>query len=213
MLGHPHLLLVAGGQGVGTLHVAQWRMTVEVSRYDVHLVAGRHIVEECVGIGRVKAQRFGTDEANPGVGLTVEHVGIVLDQVELLLWGVEASAVIYPPVGFVLYGHGIHLDTVRLHVLEERVEPGEELLVAVLAQGGPYLALFFALAAIGSPVGLVFPWRRPGRAEHDAATLLDHLGRGQASLPVVGRVGSISRGDIPLEVGGDFHTHDVESNL
>ena len=71
------------------------------------------------------------------------------------------------------------------------------------------------LTALGRTIGLVVTWWRPRRAEHNAATLLHDLRRGQRALPVVGRVIVVPfRHDhIANEVRRNLHTHDVQPYL
>ena len=161
-------------------------MTVDVAGNDVHLIACRGIVQQLVGILRVEAQRLGTDEAHAGVGLAVEHVGIVLHEVQLFVGRIEAAGVVHPPVGLVLHRHGIDVDALVVHPLQERVQPGEELFVAVLAQLAALVALVVGIAALSRAVGLILAGRRPRGAKDDAAALLHDLCRRQRAVPVVG---------------------------
>ena len=103
-------------------------------------------------------------------------MGIVLHKVELFLRRVETAGIAHPPIGLVLNRHGIHADAPRPHIRQEGVQPGEELVVAVLAQLAALVALSLAVAACCRSVGLVFTWGRPGGAEDNAAALLHIFG-------------------------------------
>ena len=188
VLRHPHLLAILRGEHGGFLHVAKWRMSVEVSGDDINLVACRRIVHQRVGVFRVEAQRLSTDESHPFVGVAVEHVGIVLHQVELLLRRIEAPRVAHPPVGLVLNRHRIHGDALLLHPFQECVQPREELLVTVLAQLAALVPLVVGITALSGAIGLIVARWRPGRTEDDAAALLHDLCRRQRAIPVVGRI-------------------------
>ena len=62
------------------------------------------------------------------------------------------------------------------HPLQEGVKPGEERLIAVLAQPAFLVALIFGIAACSSIVGLILSGRRPRGAEDNAFTVFDNLG-------------------------------------
>ena len=212
VLRHPYLLAVLLGLLGGVLQVHEWRMTVDVAGNDVHLITCRGVVEQFVGILRVETQRLGADEAHAGIGFAVEHVGIVLHEVQLFVGRVEAAAVAHPPVGLVLHRHGIDVDTLVVHPLQERVQPGEELVVAVLAQLAALVALVVGVATLGRAVGLILAGRRPRGAKDDAASLLHDLCRRQRAVPVVGCVPVVPLGHlhVALEVGRNLHAHDVQ---
>ena len=190
-------------------------MAIEVSRNDVNLFAGHRVVQQHVAVLGVEAQRLGTDEAHSVVGLAVEHVSVLLHQLQLLRGGVETTRIVNPPVGLVLNGYSIHVDPILLHISQEGVQPREELAVAVFAQLATLLALRVAVATLRGAVGLIFAWGRPWGAKDDAATLLHNLGRGQRPLPVVGRVVVVPfrHNDIAHEIGRNLHAHDVQPNL
>ena len=207
VLGHPHLLAVFGGEDGRLVHVDEGRMAVEVACHDINLIAARSVVHQRVGIVLGKAQALATDQLHAVVGLAVEHVGIVLHQLHQVLRIVETAGIAHPPVGLVLDGHSIHHHAVVLHPLHEGVQPGEELVIAVLAQLAALVALRFAVTALGRAVGLVFTGRRPGSAEDDATAILHDLGRGQRAVPVV--VAPV----VALEARRDFHSHDVQPHL
>ena len=158
VLRHPHFLSILGSQFGGTLHVAQWWVTIEVTRDDIDLLTGNRVIQQHIRIRRVETQRLGTDEANAWVFLPVEFRSMVLHQFQLLLWSVETTGVVDPPVRLVLNRYRIHLHTVGFHVGQEGVEPWKELLIAVFAQLSTLVALVVAIATLGGSVGLVGPW-------------------------------------------------------
>ena len=186
-----------------------------MSRYDVNLVAGYGIVQQRVRILRVEAQRFCTDKTNTRISLSVQHVSIVLHQVQLLLRRVETTRVVHPPIGFVLDGHSINVDTVLLHIRQERVQPREELVIAILAQPTFLVALTVGFTTLRRSVGLVLTRRRPRSTENDTTTLFHNLSRWQRTFPVVWSIiiAPLRNNHIAHKVWRDFHTHDVQSNL
>ena len=183
MLRHPNLLAILGSKDGSTLHVPQWWVSVEVTRDDVNLLTRHRIVHQHIGILGVEAQGFGTNETHTLVGFPVKLVGMFLHEFKLLFWGVETARIVDPPVGLVLNGHSIDIDAVILHVLQERIEPREELSIAVCTQGTTLVlwivvVLVIDFSTLSLTIGLVFAWRRPRGAEHNAATLLDNFSRG-----------------------------------
>ena len=66
-------------------------MAVEVACNDVNLLAARLVLHQWVGIVLGEAQGLATDEFDVGIGLAVEHPGIVLDELHQILGIIETA--------------------------------------------------------------------------------------------------------------------------
>ena len=160
-------------------------MSIDVSSKDVYLLATGLVVQQRIVIVFPKSQWLSADDTHTVVCITVKHVGIILNQIDLILWFIETAGIVDPPVRLVLNRYGVNINTMVMHPLQEGVEPREELVVAVLAQLTFLIALVFSITTLGSAIGLVFTRRRPRRTENDTTTLFTNLSRRQRTIPVV----------------------------
>ena len=66
-------------------------MTVEMASHDVYLLAALLVLHQRVGIVLGEAQRLAADKLDVGIGLAVEHPGIVLDELHQILRIIETA--------------------------------------------------------------------------------------------------------------------------
>ena len=112
VLRHPNLLAVLLRELGRILHILQWRMSVEVTCHDVDLLAAFLVFHQRVGVVLGEAQALAADQLDAWIGFSVEHVGIVLDELYQVVRVVETAGIVDPPVGLVLQG-----DSINLHAL------------------------------------------------------------------------------------------------
>ena len=147
-----------------------------MSGKDVHLFATGLVLQQSIVIAFSESQWLSANDTHAIVCLAVEHVGIVLNQINLFLRLIETARVVDPPVGLVLDGHGIHDDAMVFHPFQEGIKPREELVVAVLTQLTFLVTLIFSITTLCRAVGFIITRRRPWSTKDNATSILDGLG-------------------------------------
>ena len=97
------------------LDVLERHVSIDVACKDIDLLTTGLVVQQGIEIVFPVSQWLCTDDTHTIVFLTVKQMGLVLDEGDLFFRFIEAAGIVHPPVGLVLDGHCINIDSFFLH--------------------------------------------------------------------------------------------------